>query len=136
MIRPLIAVFLSTFLALASVPASVHGQEKGRKGFLAVLKQIQQRAERPVRFRFFGSTTRKADVAGTELERWKDGELVELSPIEVTLPTEGRRAGDVVPVRLHAEVTETGTLLLAAIPTKPQTKDERWKVELSVRHDG
>ncbi len=89
-----------------------------------------------VSFRFFGSTVRRGDPAGAELERWKDDELVELSPIEVTLPTEGRRAGDVVPVKLHAEVTEVGTLLLAAIPTKPLKKDERWKVELSVRQDG
>ncbi len=88
-----------------------------------------------VSFRFFGSTVRRGDAAGAELDRWKDDELVELSPIEVTLPTEGRRAGDVVPVRLHAEVTEVGTLLLAAVPTKPLKKDERWKVELSVRQD-
>src|SRR4029079_7635833 len=28
-----------------------------------------------VSFRFFGSTTRRDDVAGTELDRWKDGEV-------------------------------------------------------------
>ena len=42
----------------------------------------------PVRFRFFGSSTRREDAPGTELERWKDGELEELSPIEVTLPAD------------------------------------------------
>ncbi len=88
-----------------------------------------------VSFRFFGSTTRRTDAAGTELERWTAEDLSELAPIEVTLPAEGRRVGDVVPVRLHAEVTDVGTLLLAAIPTKPLKKDERWKVELSVRQD-
>jgi hypothetical protein len=90
-----------------------------------------------VRFRFFGSTTRRSDVAGTELERWKEGELEELAPIEVTLPAEGRREGDVVPVRLHASVTEIGTLLLEALPTaaRPGAGDERWKIELSVRGD-
>ena len=82
-----------------------------------------------VRFRFFGSTTRRADAAGTELERWRDGELEELAPIEVALPAEGRREGDVVPVRLRASVTEIGTLLLEAIPTRPTTEDERWKIE-------
>jgi hypothetical protein len=87
----------------------------------------------PVRFRFFGSSVRREDQAGTELESWKEGELEELSPIEVTLPAEGRREGDVVPVRLSASVTEVGTLLLEAVPTSPQKADERWKIELSVR---
>jgi hypothetical protein len=86
-----------------------------------------------VRFRFFGSTTRREDTPGTELDRWKEGELEELAPIEVTLPAEGRREGDVVPVRLRAQVTEVGTLLLEALPTRPQKKDERWAIELSVR---
>ncbi|HMI86038.1 MAG TPA: Hsp70 family protein [Polyangiaceae bacterium] len=87
----------------------------------------------PVRFRFFGSSVRRDDEAGTELESWKEGELDELSPIEVTLPPEGRRDGDVVPVRLRATVTAVGTLEVEAIPTRPSTPDERWRVELSVR---
>jgi hypothetical protein len=87
----------------------------------------------PVRFRFFGSSVRREDTAGTELESWKDGELEELSPIEVTLPAEGRREGDVVPVRLRASVTEVGTLLLEAVPLAPMKAEERWKIELSVR---
>jgi hypothetical protein len=90
----------------------------------------------PVRFRFFGSSVRRDDTAGTELDAWKDGELEELSPIEITLPAEGRREGDVVPVQLHASVTEIGTLLIEAIPRKPQKPDERWKIELGVRAEG
>jgi hypothetical protein len=86
-----------------------------------------------VRFRFFGSSVRREDAAGTELDQWKDGELEELPPIEVTLPAEGRRQGDVVPVHLEAKVTEVGTLLLEAVPTSPQKPDERWRIELSVR---
>ncbi len=85
-----------------------------------------------VRFRFFGSTTRKSDVAGAKLESWRAGELEELPPIEMTLPAEGRRDGDVVPVRLRAEVTPTGTLVLDAVPVTPRVADERWRVELSV----
>jgi len=87
----------------------------------------------PVRFRFFGSTVRRDDAAGAELERWKEGELDELAPIEVTLPAEGRREGDVVPVALSAHVTEVGTLLLEAIPKDPVSPNERFRVELSVR---
>ena len=48
---------------------------------------------------------------------------------------EGRREGDVVPVRLQAQVTEVGTLLVEAVPTTPQKPDERWKIELSVREN-
>ncbi len=88
-----------------------------------------------VRFRFFGSTIRRKDSAGTALERWKGDELDELPPIEVDLPAEGRAQGDVVPVTLRSTVTEVGTLLLEAIPRTPNKKDERWKVELSVRSE-
>ncbi len=87
----------------------------------------------PVRFRFFGSTVRRADRAGVELEEWPDGELDELPPIEVSLPAEGRREGEVVPVRLVASVTAIGTLAIEAVPVKPAKPGERWKVELSVR---
>jgi hypothetical protein len=51
----------------------------------------------------------------------------------VTLPADGRREGDVVPVRLRASVTEVGTLLLEAVPREPLKTDKRWKIELSVR---
>ncbi|CAN5705974.1 Hsp70 family protein [soil metagenome] len=86
-----------------------------------------------VRFRFFGSNVRRQDLVGATLDRWKGDELDELAPIEVDLPAEGRSEGDVVPVRLRSSITEVGTLLLEAVPLTPKTKDERWKVELSVR---
>ena len=87
----------------------------------------------PVRFRFFGSTVRRSDAAGKQLESWKEGEIEELPPIEITLPAEGRAEGMVVPIKLAASVTEVGTLLLEAIPQSPVVPDERWKIELSVR---
>jgi Ethanolamine utilization protein EutJ (predicted chaperonin) len=86
-----------------------------------------------VSFRFFGSTVRKGDGAGTALERWKDGELEELEAVHVSLPATGRSAGDVVPVTLRSEVTAIGTLLLEAVPKKPLEPRERWKIELTVR---
>jgi len=86
-----------------------------------------------VRFRFFGSSVRRADVAGTELHRWKKDELAELAPIEVTLPAGARAEGDVVPVHLHAAITEVGTLRLEAVPTTALVAEERWKLELNVR---
>lgn len=88
----------------------------------------------PVTFRFFGSSTRRADRAGALLERWRPGELEELPPIELVLPAAGRAAGDVVAVHLQASVTAIGTLKLEAVAQKPLTPDERWQIELSVRH--
>jgi molecular chaperone DnaK (HSP70) len=87
----------------------------------------------PVTFRFFGSTTRRHDEAGSVLERWKAGELEELPPIELTLPAAGRTAGDVVAVQVQASITAVGTLQLEAVAKQPLTPDERWQVELSVR---
>ncbi|MEO7035215.1 MAG: Hsp70 family protein [Polyangiaceae bacterium] len=87
----------------------------------------------PVTFRFFGSTARRTDAAGTVLERWRAGELAELPPIELTLPPSGRAVGEVVAVQLQASVTAIGTLKLEAIAQTPLTPDERWQIELSVR---
>jgi hypothetical protein len=84
----------------------------------------------PVRFRFFGSAVRREDRVGTLIEDWSAEELEELPEIEATLPSEGRSPGEVVPVRLHARVTEVGTLQLEALP---RSGAERWKVELEVR---
>ncbi|MBW2526776.1 MAG: Hsp70 family protein [Deltaproteobacteria bacterium] len=90
----------------------------------------------PVRFRFFSSSVRRDDKPGALIERAADAadtEIEELAPIEVTLPAEGRREGDLVPVRLSASVTPVGTLLLEAVPLQARVADERWKVELNVR---
>jgi hypothetical protein len=84
-------------------------------------------------FRFFGSSVRRSDGAGTILEEWRADELEELPAIEVTLPADGRREGDVVPVRLRPQVTEVGTLRLEAEPLQPLKAGELWQVELSVR---
>ncbi len=84
----------------------------------------------PVRFRFFASTIRREDKVGTRLEYWTDEELSELDEIEITLPEEGRRPGEVVPVHLCAAVTEVGTLELQAVSQKDSA---RWKIEFDVR---
>jgi molecular chaperone DnaK (HSP70) len=88
----------------------------------------------PVTFRFFGSSTRRHDPAGSVLERWRSGELEELPQIELVLPAAGRSAGDVVAVHLQASATAIGTLKLEAIAQTPLVPDERWQIELSVRH--
>ena len=87
----------------------------------------------PVRFRFFGSSVRRADHVGAALEQWAPDEIEELEEIEATLPAENRQPGEVVPVRLRAAVTEVGTLRLEAVP---RVGAETWKVEFDVRGEG
>jgi hypothetical protein len=86
----------------------------------------------PVHFRFFGSSVRRQDQIGTVLDFWGPDELVELNEIQATLSPEGRAAGDVVQVRLHAYASEAGTLELLAVAQDGQ----RWKVEFEVRGAG
>ena len=84
----------------------------------------------PVRFRFFASTIRREDKVGTRLDYWTNEELAELDELDITLPEEGRRSGEIVPVHLCAAVTEVGTLELQAVSQKDSS---RWKIEFDVR---
>lgn len=84
----------------------------------------------PSTFRFFASSSRKDDAAGTLVEP-EAAELVELDPVEHEVPVAGdRAAGDVVPVALTAHVTEVGTLELWC---RARDGSGRWKLEYSVR---
>ena len=56
--------------------------------------------------------------------------MLELDELDVTLPEEGRRTGEVVAVNLCAAVTEVGTLELQAVSLKD---NGRWKIEFDVR---
>jgi molecular chaperone DnaK (HSP70) len=86
-----------------------------------------------VRFRFFGSTVRKADRPGALAPI---AELEELAPIDLHVPAAGRIEGDVIPVRLAATATAIGTLELAAIPVTRASDDDRFVLELNVREGG
>ena len=80
------------------------------------------------RFRFFSSTMRKQDAAGTYLKDWDDHELEETSPLEVELSAnEGEQ---VVPVRFQSRITELGVFELWCKSTR---SDQSWKLELNVR---
>ncbi len=84
----------------------------------------------PAEFRFLGSTTRREDPVGTVLDRWGPEELEEMTPVEASLPSDEGNAGEVVPVRLHAHVTEVGTLDLWC---RSARDNRRWKLEFNVR---
>lgn len=105
------------------------GMEEGTDAALPALEFGLVVGE-PVHFRFFGSSVRRQDQVGTMLDYWQPDELQELDEIEATLPTEGRTPGEIVPVKLHARITEAGTLELEAVP---RGSSERWKVEFDVR---
>jgi molecular chaperone DnaK (HSP70) len=84
----------------------------------------------PAEFRFLGSTTRRDDPVGAVLDRWQPDELQEMAPMETSLAVDEGGDGDTVPVRLHAHVTEVGTLELWCNSTRD---DRRWKLEFNVR---
>lgn len=114
---------------LSALCLAPFGMEEGTEVALAE-QQFGLVVGEPVRLRFFGSSVRRQDTVGTLLEFWSPEELVELQEIELHLPSEGRAAGEVVPVTLHARVTDIGTLELHAVPVGGH---ERWKVEFDVR---
>ena len=75
-------------------------------------------------FRFFSSSSRREDAVGAVVA---PDELEELAPIETMLEGD---AETMVPVRLHAQVTELGSLELSAVH---QEADQRWKLSFDVR---
>jgi hypothetical protein len=81
-------------------------------------------------FRFFSSAVRSGDTPGQILPD-AERELEETSLLEVELPAlPDVPAGQVVPVRIEAVVTELGTLELWM---KHTNSDRRWKIEFQVR---
>jgi len=81
-------------------------------------------------FRFFAAATRKDDAAGALIDADAKG-LAELDPVEKLVAVDGTRtAGELVPVRLEAHVTEVGTLELWCVA---RDGHGRWKLEYSVR---
>jgi molecular chaperone DnaK (HSP70) len=84
----------------------------------------------PAEFRFLGSTTRRDDAVGLVLDRWSPDEIQELAPVETALAAEEGKPGETVPVRLHSNLNEVGTLELWCNSTRD---DRRWKLEYNVR---
>jgi Hsp70 protein len=81
-------------------------------------------------FRFFSSAVRSGDTPGQILPD-AERELEEASLLEVQLPAlPDAPAGQVVPVRIEAVVTELGMLELWM---KQTNSDRRWKIEFQVR---
>jgi hypothetical protein len=105
------------------------GMEEGTSAELPA-RELGVVVGEPARFRFFASSLRRDDRAGSVVER--EADLDELPEIETTLPAEAGEAGQVVPVTLRASVTEIGTLRLECVDGKGRA----WKVEFNVRGEG
>jgi len=80
----------------------------------------------PAEFRFFVSSSRKTDEAGTLLDGLTP-DMEEVEAIQVTLPA-GEASG-LVPVTLETDITETGVLQLWCVARDAR----RWKLEFNVR---
>jgi len=80
----------------------------------------------PVRFDFFGSSSRKQDMTGETVEDWQE-EIEEIATVETTLDGE---YGQVIRVTIEIKVTEVGILELWCVSVKDGRK---WKLEFNVR---
>ena len=117
---PAVPGFAPPLKALTVVP---FGMEEGTQMQLPD-REFSLRVGEPAEFRFFQSATRKTDAAGTLIED-AARELVEMSPVEVTLDGDGQS----VRVTLESVVTETGMLQLWCVARDGR----RWKLEFNVR---
>jgi len=84
-------------------------------------------------FHFLGSTTRKGDSVGEEVEDWS-GEIEEVTTLEAHLPaTDDEEGGTLIPVWLQSHVTEVGTLELWCVARDDDSR--RWKLEFNIRDE-
>lgn len=103
------------------------GLEEGADSVLPD-KEFGLRPGQKARFRFFASSDRAQDLPGAIIENVAT-HLEEITALEVCIPeTEGITG--VVPVRLHAKITELGILELWM---KHSRSDQQWKLEFDVR---
>ncbi|CAN5907705.1 Hsp70 family protein [soil metagenome] len=112
--------------ALCVVP---HGMEEGTEADVPG-SELGLVVGEPAEFRFLASTTRRDDTIGTVLDRWSADDLQEIAPLETELGSQDGKPGEAVPVRLHAHITEIGTLDLWCQSTRGPG---RWKLEYNVR---
>ena len=132
----------SYYLGLETTMPAIPGYEPPLNGLCIVPQGMEEGTElcvegkafglvtgKPVQFRFFSSAVRAGDTIGDVIGS-AEQELEELSGLQITLPSVEGYEGDVVPVKLHSVVTETGMLELWMHHTG---SDKKWKLEFNVR---
>jgi hypothetical protein len=97
-------------------------------------KEYGLRVGETVGFRFFSSSTRAGDRLGTLVER-ADKNLEESPRLEMEIPVDENSdtpfgKGDLLPVELHARLSELGTLDLWM---EHAASNKRWKLEFNLR---
>ncbi|VTZ27094.1 conserved hypothetical protein [Methylocella tundrae] len=123
---PAVPGFAPPLKALCVVP---QGMEEGSE-ILIEGRDLALVTGQPAEFRFFSSEVRSGDAPGQIIPD-AERELLEISLLEVDLPAvEDIPAGQPVPVKINAVVTELGNLELWM---KHAKSDRRWKVEFQVR---
>lgn len=95
-------------------------------------KQVGLVVGREAKFRFFASAIRKGDAVGQLLKQWDEDELLETSPMELTLEVDDQPEGGFVPVKFQSRISELGVFELWC---KSQAGAGQWKLEFSIRED-
>ena len=132
----------SYYIGLETTMPAIPGYEPPLNGLCIVPQGMEEGTElvvegkefglvtgRPVEFRFFTSAMRAGDAIGDIVEDVAEN-LEELSGLQISLPSVSGFEGEVVPVKIHASVTELGMLELWMYHTQ---SDKRWKLEFNVR---
>src|SRR5215467_9074836 len=133
----------SYYIGLETSMPAVPGYKPPLKALCVVPQGMQEGTElliegrefglvtgRAAEFRFFSSSVRSGDTPG-QLLADAERDLEDTGMLEVEIPAlRDVPAGQVVPVRLNAVVTELGILELWM---KHANSDRRWKVEFQVR---
>ncbi len=101
------------------------GMEEGAEASLPE-KEFGLVVGEPVQFNFLGAHTRKHDIIGTVIDDWS-GEIEEITTLETNLEGE---AGTLLPVTLHINATEVGTLEIWCVSKQDERK---FKLEFNVR---
>jgi molecular chaperone DnaK (HSP70) len=109
--------------ALCVIPRHL---EEGRE--VEVPRTFALRLDRPVRFPIYATTRARFEAPGDAVA--VDATLQPLPPIETVLRSGQGSGAAEVPVRLHAALTEIGTLALWCVATD---RDARWKLEFQLR---
>lgn len=111
-------------LALCVAPANAEpGQE------IVVPRDLSLLVSQPVEFPLYVSSTRLTDLPGEVLPVERE-QFTALAPIRTVLQARGMGAADRVPVRLHARLSEIGTLELWCAES---AGSRRWKMQFDVR---
>jgi hypothetical protein len=132
----------SFYLGLESPMPAVPGFVPPVKGVCIVPQGVEEGSElelpgrefglvtgESAHFRFFSSEVRAGDRVGSVVNDAARA-LDELPGLSVTLPPVDAAAGEVVPVTLHPQVTDVGTLELWLQHTRSPS---RWKLEFNLR---